>query len=103
MRLRRVTAMSLTKPALTAVSGGTKIGAFKIGVGRIERHQLQHNAVGPAKAVLGWIGVLRGAKVRASQLETTAVSPPFSLIHSSIWTGSEWRAGRSAFIGLKIG
>jgi len=38
-----------------------------------------------------------------SQLETTAVSPPFSLIHSSIWTESEWRAGRSAFIGLKIG
>jgi hypothetical protein len=52
-------------------------------------------------------GSLRGAKVRAarllSQLETTAVSPPFSLIHSSIWTESEWRAGRSAFIGLKIG
>ena len=92
--------MSLTKPALTAVSGGTKIGAFKIGVGRIERHQLQHNAVGPAKAVLGWIGVLRGAKVRAprllSQPETTAVSPPFSLIDSSIWTGSEWPMGHTA-------
>ena len=29
--------MSLTKPALTAVSGGTKIGAFKIGAGRTER------------------------------------------------------------------
>jgi hypothetical protein len=47
--------MSLTKPALTAVSGGTKIGAFKIGVGRVERHQLQHHAAGPAKAVLSWI------------------------------------------------
>jgi hypothetical protein len=48
--------MTLTKPALTAVSGGTtKIGAFKIDVGRMERHQLQHHAVGPAKAVLGWI------------------------------------------------
>jgi hypothetical protein len=44
--------MSLTKAALTAVSGGTRIGAFKIGVGPIERHQLQHPAVGPTKAVL---------------------------------------------------
>jgi hypothetical protein len=41
--------------ALTAVSARTKIGAGQIGVGRIERHQLQHHAIGPAKAVLGGI------------------------------------------------
>jgi Bacterial regulatory helix-turn-helix protein, lysR family len=28
---------------------------LKSGVGRIERHQLQHHPVRPAKAVLGWI------------------------------------------------
>ena len=33
----------------------TKVGVRQIGVGRIERHQLQHHAIGPAKAVLGRI------------------------------------------------
>src|SRR5271167_2744106 len=33
----------------------TKIGALQIRVSRIERHQLQHHAVGPAKAVMSRI------------------------------------------------